>query len=121
MALSLFFFLICLFVPSKNSLSLTSLTIPSSQIERVKKQAQKATISGAIVLGIIVSAVELPCTGGPYLAITTILAEKFDFLAVIYLLLYNFIFVLPLAVILVLAYFGTTALDIKNWKEKKKG
>jgi len=97
-----------------------SLTIPASQIERVKKHAANATIPGAIVLGIIVSAVELPCTGGPYLAITTILAEKLDWVAVWYLFIYNLIFVLPLAVIVVLAYFGTTALDIKHWKEKYK-
>ncbi|MFC1647373.1 cytochrome c biogenesis CcdA family protein [Patescibacteria group bacterium] len=97
-----------------------SLTIPSSQIERVKKHAANVTIPGAIILGIIVSAVELPCTGGPYLAITTILAEKLDWTAFWYLFIYNLIFVLPLAVIVVLAYFGTTALHIKNWKEKYK-
>jgi len=97
-----------------------SLSIPASQIERVKKLAENVTIPGAIVLGIVVSAVELPCTGGPYLAIMTILAEKFDWLAVWYLFIYNVIFVLPLMVIVVLAYFGTTALDIKHWKEKYK-
>lgn len=97
-----------------------SLTIPASQIERIKKHAEEATIGGAIVLGIIVSAVELPCTGGPYLAITTILAEKFDLRAVLYLALYNFIFVLPLIVLVLLAYLGTTALDIKHWKDKYK-
>jgi cytochrome c biogenesis protein CcdA len=95
-----------------------SLTIPKSQIDRIKKHTENATIPGAIILGIIVSAVELPCTGGPYLAITTILAKKFDLTAVLYLLLYNFIFVLPLLVIICLAYLGTSALDIKNWKNK---
>jgi len=97
-----------------------SLTIPSSQISRIKKHAQKATVAGAIVLGILVSAVELPCTGGPYLAITTILAENMDIKTILYLAIYNLIFVLPLIVIVILAYFGTTALDIKNWKEKYK-
>jgi cytochrome c biogenesis protein CcdA len=97
-----------------------SLTIPQSQIGRIKKHAQNATVAGAIVLGILVSAVELPCTGGPYLAITTILAENIDARAILYLAIYNFIFVLPLIVIIVMAYFGTTALDIKNWKEKYK-
>lgn len=97
-----------------------SLSIPKSQVERIKKYAEEGTIVAAIILGIIVSAVELPCTGGPYLAITTLLAEKFDFLAVMYLLLYNFIFVLPLIVIVLLAYFGTSALDIKHWKNKYK-
>lgn len=97
-----------------------SLTIPASQVERVKKHAENATIPGAIILGVLVSAVELPCTGGPYLAIMTILAEKLDWLTLWYLFIYNLIFVLPLVVIVVLAYFGTTALHIKNWKDKYK-
>lgn len=97
-----------------------SLSIPASQVERVKKLTENVSIPGAIVLGIVVSAVELPCTGGPYLAITTILADKLDWLAIWYLFIYNLIFVLPLVVIVVLAYFGTTALDIRNWKDKYK-
>lgn len=97
-----------------------SLTIPASQTGRIKKYAEEGTVVAAIILGIIVSAVELPCTGGPYLAITTLLAERLDFLAIVYLLLYNFIFVLPLLVIVLLAYFGTSALDIKHWKNKYK-
>lgn len=97
-----------------------SLTIPASQIERVKRYAKNVSIPGAIILGILVSAVELPCTGGPYLAIMTILADQFDLKAVWYLFIYNLIFVLPLVVIVVLAYFGTTALDITNWKDKYK-
>lgn len=97
-----------------------SLTIPASQIERIKKHAENVTIPGAIILGIIVSAVELPCTGGPYLAIMTILADQPDWQTVWYLFIYNVIFVLPLMVIVVLAYFGTTALDIRHWKDKYK-
>ena len=50
-----------------------SLTIPSSQVGKIKEYAKKATIPGAIVMGMFVAAVELPCTGGPYLAILTVL------------------------------------------------
>jgi len=97
-----------------------SLTIPARYIDTIKKYSKDATTWGAIVLGILVAAVELPCTGGPYLAITTILAEKFDFTAVMYLVIYNFIFILPLLVIVILAYFGTQAVKIKTWKDKYK-
>jgi len=97
-----------------------SLTIPTSQTDKVKKYAEEGTIVAAIILGIIVAAVELPCTGGPYLAITTLLAKNLDFTAIMYLVLYNFIFVLPLLVIVLLAYFGTSALDVKHWKDKYK-
>ncbi|MBI5398828.1 GAP family protein [Candidatus Woesearchaeota archaeon] len=97
-----------------------SLAIRPSQAERVKRWARKVSIPGAIGLGIFVAAVELPCTGGPYLAITTLLAKSFDFEAVWLLLIYNFIFVLPLIVILALAYLGTSVHTIHTWKQKHR-
>ena len=97
-----------------------SLTIPPSQVEKIKKYADQATIPAIIVLGFIVAAVEIPCTGGPYLAITTILADQFNLVAFMYLALYNLIFVLPLVIILLLTYYGSTALHINKWKNKYK-
>jgi len=95
-----------------------SLSIPVGQVKRIEKYAKKVTIPGAIVLGIFVAAVELPCTGGPYLAITTLLARSsFDIKVISYLLLYNFIFVLPLIIILIMAYSGTKIQRIKRWKQ----
>jgi cytochrome c biogenesis protein CcdA len=103
-----------------------SLGIAPQYVARIKKIARHATIPGVIVLGFFVSAVELPCTGGPYLAITTYIAAvlktvHFDTAqftrAFIYLLLYNFIFVLPLLVILGLAYAGMSIKAIQRWKQ----
>lgn len=93
---------------------------------RIKKIARHATIPGVIVLGFFVSAVELPCTGGPYLAITTYIAAvlktvHFDAVqfarAIGYLLLYNFIFVLPLLIILGAVYAGMSIKAIQRWKQ----
>jgi cytochrome c biogenesis protein CcdA len=96
-----------------------SLHIPTSKIAQIKRYVKKASIPGAIVLGAFVSAVELPCTGGPYLAITTLLAKIGLSTKVFgYLALYNFIFVLPLIIILVIAYFGVQSRSIKAWKMK---
>ena len=77
------------------------------------------TIWGAIALVAFVSAVELPCTGGPYLAITTWIAQSkvIPVKALVYLLVYNFIFVLPLILILALVYFGAKVQKIKKWKQ----
>ncbi len=95
-----------------------SLSIPANQVKKIEKYAKKVSMPGAIVLGIFVAAVELPCTGGPYLAITTLLARSpFDLKVISYLLLYNFIFVLPLIIILILAYSGTRIQKIKRWKQ----
>lgn len=97
-----------------------TLAINPKHSERIKSMTMKTTISGMILLGIFVAAVELPCTGGPYLAITTLLSKQFDLNAFLYLALYNLIFVLPLIVITGLAYIGTTAGKLKNWKESNK-
>tara|TARA_Y100000310_G_C20666865_1_gene808022 strand:- start:847 stop:1563 length:717 start_codon:yes stop_codon:yes gene_type:complete len=98
-----------------------TLRIPAKRAEQVKKMIAKVSIPGSIVLGMFVAAVELPCTGGPYLAITTLLAKIGLSAKVFWLLvLYNFIFVLPLLVILFMVYFGVKAKTIKNWKNKQK-
>ncbi|MBI4739254.1 GAP family protein [Candidatus Woesearchaeota archaeon] len=97
-----------------------TLAIRPSQAARIKNWVRKISIPGAIGLGIFVAAVELPCTGGPYLAITTILAKSFDFQAVTLLLLYNFIFVLPLIVIAAAAYLGASMKGIQEWKKEHR-
>ncbi|MCP3682285.1 MAG: hypothetical protein GY861_06305 [bacterium] len=84
-----------------------SLKIPESSKGIIKKLVYKASIPAAIVLGFLVSVFELPCTGEVYLASLSILSEVVTMsTAVLYLLLYNFIFVLPLIIILVLAVLG---------------
>lgn len=95
-----------------------SLTIPKRYINRIKALSEKVTIPGVMVLGFFVAAVELPCTGGPYLAITTILAKDFTFKALWYLAFYNFIFVLPLVVILIFSYETSSVKKIEQWKKK---
>lgn len=88
--------------------------------EKIKQMAKKTTVPGVIALGIFVAAVELPCTGGPYLAITALLAQKFDLKALLYLAIYNFIFVLPLIIIVILAYVGTSVQKLKEWQQANK-
>ncbi len=98
-----------------------SLHIPTSRLATIKKLAKKASIPGAILLGIFVAAVELPCTGGPYLAITTILSKiGFQTDVLMLLLLYNLIFVLPLILIVLLVYFGLSVKKIEKWKMKER-
>jgi cytochrome c biogenesis protein CcdA len=98
-----------------------SLRIPAKRAKQIKKYIKNVSIPGSIFLGMFVAAVELPCTGGPYLAITTLLAKiGFSFKVLWLLVLYNFIFVLPLLVILIMVYFGVSTKKIKAWKEKEK-
>ncbi len=84
-----------------------------------------ASLLASFLFGVLVTLVELPCTGAPYLAILTILSNpQFGFpfyLALLYLLLYNLVFVLPLLVIIYLAYTGTKLKKIEKWRRENKG
>ena len=97
-----------------------SLTIPPIFAKKLHDYSSNATAGGVIFLGAFVSAVELPCTGAPYLAIITILSQYFDFTAFLLLVLYNIIFVSPLIVILFMVAFGKKVHEIKKWKHKNR-
>ncbi|HLC79540.1 MAG TPA: GAP family protein [archaeon] len=99
-----------------------SLAIPPEYAKKIDDLSKNLTIPGVMFLGAFVAAVELPCTGAPYLAIITLLSQNFDFTAFLLLILYNFIFVLPLLVILFIVYFGVAKVqDIKRWKQDNRG
>ena len=99
-----------------------SLMIPHKYVKKIQQKMKKLSFGTVIFLGVFVSSVELPCTGGPYLAITLLLSQNFNLSAVLLLLLYNFIFILPLLVILLLVLFGVKKVqDIQNWKQQNKG
>ncbi len=98
-----------------------TLAIPESKKPLLQKYIRKASIPAAVVLGFLVSAFELPCTGGVYIAILGLLASReTQISAVPYLLLYNFIFVLPLFIILGLVYFGISAKQLEEWRTKNR-
>ncbi len=98
-----------------------TLAIPESKKPLLQKYIRKASIPAAIVLGFLVSAFELPCTGGVYIAILGLLASRETQISAIpYLLLYNFIFVLPLFIILGLVYFGISAKQMEEWRTKNR-
>ncbi|MCA9478551.1 MAG: GAP family protein [Nanoarchaeota archaeon] len=98
-----------------------SLQISGKHAKKIQQYVKKVTLPGSIFLGIFVAAVELPCTGGPYLAITTLLAKMGLSWNVFWLLfIYNLVFVLPLIIIVLLTYFGLNVKKVQDWKQKKK-
>ncbi len=98
-----------------------NLAIPvgiSKKLEAIA--SQKITAWGSIGLGAFVAAVELPCTGAPYLAIITLLSRYFDMTAFVLLVVYNLVFVLPLIVILALVLLGKEIVHIHAWKQNNR-
>lgn len=99
-----------------------SLQIPKYFANKIHEYStKKTTIWGVMALGAFVAAVELPCTGAPYLAIITILRIDFNLAAFFMMVLYNFVFVLPLIVILIMVAGGTKISVVSKWKEESKG
>lgn len=98
-----------------------SLAIPKKYAKKIQDKMQNVSVGTVIFLGAFVAAVELPCTGGPYLAITLILAQNFNFTAFLMLVLYNIIFVMPLVIVLLLVQFGVKLQNIQSWKQSNKG
>jgi glutaredoxin len=85
-----------------------------------KKAIEGATsIPGVAVAALFCSMFLLPCSSGPYLVVLAIIAKAVTLDAVFYLLLYNMIFVLPMAIITCAIYFGYTTVEkIGEAKEK---
>jgi cytochrome c biogenesis protein CcdA len=98
-----------------------TLAIPVSQKRAIDRYIKKASVPSAIVLGALVSMVELPCTGGIYLAILGLLGDRMTLAEGIpYLLLYNMVFVLPLFLILMIMYWGGTPERLETFRSGSK-
>lgn len=96
-----------------------SLRIPKGARPLLEKYVHKGTLPALIILGAIVAVVELPCTGGIYLAILSLIAES-GTLGIFYLILYNLIFVLPLILISYMIYHGAKVEVINGWVQRNK-
>jgi cytochrome c biogenesis protein CcdA/glutaredoxin len=89
----------------------------------IMKKIIKSVISipGAFLIGFIVSLFLLPCTSGPYIVILGLLAKTTTRnYAILLLLLYNFIFILPMLIITLAVYLGfTTTEKAEQWRTQK--
>lgn len=93
-----------------------SLEIPESAKPLIEKLIKKGTIPSAILLALLSSLVELPCTAGIPLVYTTLLAEKAK-VHIPYLLWYNIFFVLPLLLIIAIVSFAFAEVNkIEKWR-----
>jgi cytochrome c biogenesis protein CcdA/peroxiredoxin len=110
------------FLARRGRLEDMTLNLPESlrgRINAVIRRGKRARfyVSAAFVTGLIVSLLELACTGQVYLP-TIIFVTSVPELratALSYLVLYNLLFVLPLVVVFVLVYFGTTSKQLTAW------
>ncbi len=79
-------------------------------------------ILSSIVLGFLVSLFEILCTGQIYFPIIGYISDmKVKIIGFIYLTLYNLAFIIPLAVIFILVYFGISSKKIGDFLGNKLG
>lgn len=99
-----------------------SLQIPPYFARKIQEwSTSSTTVLAVMLLGAFVAAVELPCTGAPYLAIITVLRVDFNWQAFVLMLIYNVVFIAPLLVILLLVATGSKLSSVQKWKEDGKG
>lgn len=96
------------------------LRIPRAAHQKIGTFMERASVPTALALGVLVGLCEFPCTGGPYLMILGLLHDNATFFPGLgYLLLYNFIFVLPLLVILFIASDRKLLDKVQEWRKSE--
>lgn len=93
----------------------------TEKIQIMQEKHPKLTFLFIGLLGVFVVLVELPCTGAPYFAVLNLLAQGSYAVAVPYLLLYNFVFIVPLFIIIGIAYFSTSSDKLEMWRKEHRG
>lgn len=98
------------------------LRIPTASKSKLMKLIERVSLPATVLLGILVTLLETPCSLPLYVGTATILAQSgmaFP-LVVGYFLYYNFLFVFPLIVVLVIVWKGKELVDVKEWEHKAK-
>jgi cytochrome c biogenesis protein CcdA/glutaredoxin len=96
--------------------------VPQKWRPRLKSLLGRVTsVPGAFLIGFVISLFLLPCTSGPYIVILGLLSQvATKNSALMLLILYNLIFILPMIIITLAIYFGiTTTEKAENLRQKK--
>lgn len=98
------------------------LEIPANARPKLLGLVEKVSAPATIVLAVLVTLLETPCSLPIYVGTATLLNQaSFAFPVVLaYFLYYNLLFVLPLIVILFLVYRGREMVSLKDWEHKAK-
>lgn len=106
------------FAPGKG----ISLEIPQKTRPKLLKLVEGVSLPATIILAILVTFLETPCSLPIYIGTATILNYSGFSLPLIlaYFAYYNFLFILPLIVILFLVWRGREMVTLKDWEHRAK-
>jgi len=103
-----------------------TLSLPHSLRMRInavirKGRKSRTFVAGSFVTGVVVSFLELACTGQVYLpTIIFVMSQpEMRVRAFIFLTLYNLLFILPLVVVFILAYYGTGSKQLTSFLQRR--
>lgn len=93
------------------------LAIPSFTKRPMALLMEKTTAVAMFGLGLLVGVCQFPCMGGPYLMVIGLLRDQVTYLSgFAYLLLYNLVLIVPLALVLWVAADKTMVEKMQEWK-----
>lgn len=102
-----------------------ALNLPKGIRKRINAVIRKGRstnryVIGAFATGLVISILELACTGQVYLPTIIFVSSvpELRLRAIFYLIVYNLLFILPLVVVFILAYFGTSSQELTNFLKK---
>jgi len=93
------------------------LKFPGFAVPTFRGLTERASLPVALGLGCVVSLFEFPCSGAVYVGILVLLASRTSFIGgLLYLVLYNVMFVAPLILLLLLASNADILLRMDEWR-----
>ncbi len=112
----------------KGDLNDMALKLPEplrKRINQTVREGRKASsyVLGAFVTGLLISLLELACTGQIYLPVIISMSSvpEMRTQALLYLVLYNLMFIVPLIVVFILAFYGTSSKQFTDFLRKHAG
>ncbi|MGA2120685.1 MAG: cytochrome c biogenesis protein CcdA [Methanoregula sp.] len=97
------------------------LSVPESGKGLLSKYIRIASLPAAFILGTLAGLLGFSCTGGIYISIIALMGKSLTISAGLpYLLLYNIIFVLPLALVTLLVAYGVSPEKADMWRTENK-
>jgi len=112
----------------KGDLTDMALKLPEplrKRINQTVREGRKSSsyIIGAFVTGLLISLLELACTGQIYLPVIISMSSvpAMRGQALFYLVLYNLMFIVPLIIVFILAFYGTTSKQFTSFLRKHAG
>jgi len=94
---------------------------PTPSNDKIKSLLQKSTLPTVAGAAFLVGLCSIPCSGGIYAAVTSLLASKTTFFpGFLYLLLYNLMFVMPLIILLLVSANPYALVKLGQWQQEHK-